>query len=344
MADSVDPSADLADGPSTTDPSVDAADDPPSTSLDGRWDVADDPPSTSLESPASPVLDEGRLCIVKVLKAEAKARMDVDDYQGALDKYDKALGFLAEARMVALGLPAEDWERTREAAESSCSPGEPWYFRILWGAMMQAHVLQDEDAAKLFSNMSLCHGRLDEWPQANGKASAALALWPEWTKARYRLTEALSHIGDQCSALMEARKARASVAQAESAEIAALQARAMSRAMAAESLSLEGLDGLTPESTSVLKVEQYQALAMLERDAFRSCSDWREGLETALFPHLFPEGENVFDMDRSQPVRFDDYVRFFKQSHSQFQEDEPWKVWAKDMSNQIREGLEKLLK
>lgn len=295
------------------------------------------------DDPAPVNLEKGRLCLVSVLKSEAKELMDQGDYAGAIKKYDIALGILAEARMVALGMPAEDWERMKGAAEEACTPGEPWYFRILWGAMAQAGVSQDEEAAKLFSNMSLCHGRVKEWPMAGGAAQAALQLWPEWTKARYRLAEAMSHLGQHTHALAEAKRARVGMTKAESLDISVLQARLLARALGAARVGLENLDGLDTEPASQEQLEWYKALAQLERDVFRASSDWKEGLEAAAFPDLFPTGDGVWDVDRALPVRFDDFVMHTTKMYPQFQESGVWQSWAKGTSTLIRKGLEDLL-
>lgn len=280
-----------------------------------------------------------------VLKKKKKAAecMDAKDYAGAVGKYSDALAVLAESRMLLLGMPEEDWERFRETAQSACGPGEPWYFRVLWGAMTQSGACKDEEAAKLFSNMSLCHGRLDEWPKAQGDANAALALWPDWTKARYRLSEAMSNLGEHHTALIEACKARTGSAPSEVKEITALLARLLTRAMTAAGTKLASFDDLDVEQAEAQQVQQYKTIAMLERDVFHATPGWSEGIEAKASPSLFSTLEGTWDVDRPQPVRFKDYWLHLSKTDSRFAEDPLWQSWAKHTSQQIREGLDKLL-
>jgi len=287
-------------------------------------------------------LAAGRLALVAAKKNDAKNAMDVSDYASAIEMYEKALEILAEARMVALGLASDDWEATRCAAEAACGEGEPWCFRVIWGAMAQRGEVRDEDAAKLFSNLSLCHGRCNEWARAQGDASAALNLWPEWTKAIYRLSEAYSHLGNHGAALTQARRARLGAGK-DQADIRTLHARVLSRSLQASNLRLHDLEGLNPENSTQLQIEQYQALALLERDVFRASSGWREGMEAIEFPHLYPSADDVWDTHRPQPVRFADYIKHFLTTDPKFQADARWQSWANDYATNIRAGLDKLV-
>eukprot|EP00746_Dinoflagellata_sp_MGD_P165930 gnl/MRDRNA2_/MRDRNA2_95496_c0_seq1.p1 gnl/MRDRNA2_/MRDRNA2_95496_c0~~gnl/MRDRNA2_/MRDRNA2_95496_c0_seq1.p1 ORF type:complete len:308 (-),score=73.97 gnl/MRDRNA2_/MRDRNA2_95496_c0_seq1:75-998(-) len=305
----------------------------------------------SCELPATSP-EKGPLLVVRcqALKLKAKPLLDEKDYEGAIKLYDEALGFLAEARMLASGMPEADWERMRAAAESACGPGEPWHFRILWGAMRSSggEKAKDEEAAKLFSNMSLCHGRLGEWPKAQGNASAALHLWPSWTKAQYRLAEALSHCGQHCAALTTARQAKQGMAPADATEISSLQKQVLSSAMKASGTDMKRFDVFDTKSATPDLLEQYKALAMLEKDVFRAFPEWKAGIEADTFPFLYPDGKGVWDLpghlDREQPVRFDDYVTNMSKMQPQFQNHVPWQEWAKCMSNRIRNELERILK
>jgi len=301
---------------------------------------------TAVASPAASQRSQECFALVDVLRREAKVCMDRKDYTEALKKYSTALAFLAEARMLQVGLPVDDWDLTRTEAESACGPGEPWYFRVLWGAMVQASVPRDEEAAKLFSNLSLCHGRLGAWPQAQGAATAAMHLNPDWTKARYRLAEAQSQSGMHRSALTQARQARQGAERLEVAEVSQLQARVLSRAMKEAGVSLDTFDGLDVESVQdEHTLEEYKALAMLERDVFHSLPGWSEGIEVKTFPLLHATGDRVWDVDRPQPVRFDDYVQHIGDTEggAEFKESTDWQAWAAATSGKIRAGLEHVL-
>jgi len=286
------------------------------------------------------------LALVEELRDEAKVCIGRKDYTEALKKYSAALALLAEARMVQLGLPVDDWNNTRTEAELACGLGEPWYFRVLWGAMAQASAPQDEEAAKLFSNMSLCHGRLEAWPQAQGAASASIQLKADWTKGRYHLAEAQSQLGMHCFALAQARQARLGAQPLEVAEISQLQARVLSRSMKEAGISLESFDRFDVESVRDEKtLEEYKALAMLERDVFHSLPGWSDGIEVKTFPVLHAAQDRVWDVDRPQPVRFDDYLQHIGDTEggTEFKESTDWQAWAAATSRNIRAGLDSVL-
>eukprot|EP00747_Dinoflagellata_sp_TGD_P184287 gnl/TRDRNA2_/TRDRNA2_39784_c0_seq1.p1 gnl/TRDRNA2_/TRDRNA2_39784_c0~~gnl/TRDRNA2_/TRDRNA2_39784_c0_seq1.p1 ORF type:complete len:332 (+),score=67.73 gnl/TRDRNA2_/TRDRNA2_39784_c0_seq1:37-996(+) len=293
------------------------------------------------------------LALVATKKTEANQLLKARDHEGALNMYDEALGLLAQARMVGLGISAEAWSKMLTAAKAASKPGESWYFKVLFGALAQSGVQgapggkKDEEAAKLYSNKSMCDGRLGLWAQARDDARGALALWPGWTKARYRLTEALSNLKEHDAALVEANKARAGAGPAESQEISGLLARMLCKAMNAAGQSLETLQGIDVESVSQVLQEQYKALAMLERDAFHEIPGWSAGMEIKDFPLLYtgysgPERISAWDSDQASPIRFDDFVQL-SGKQPRFQEDSAWQSWAKETSEKIRAGLETLL-
>lgn len=244
--------------------------------------------------------------------------------------------------MLSIGMPADSWTGIREAASATCAPGEPWSFRVLWGAMNQCSGDRDEEAAKLFSNISLCYGRMGEWNRAGGPADAAISLWPAWPKARYRMAEALSHTGPHHPALVQARKARENAPADEVKDIAALQVRVLSRALVAAGMKLSAFDTFDPEAGGEAEREHYQALVQIERDVFRALPDWKEQVEATLFPELFPDGKGAWDTE-DQKLRFQAYTAVLCRDKPSLQEETAWLTWATLTSRQIRTGLEKLL-
>ncbi|CAK0871362.1 unnamed protein product, partial [Prorocentrum cordatum] len=287
-----------------------------------------------------------KFAVVEVLKRDAKADFGRRDFKEALQKYNRALAFLAEARMSALELPTDDFERVRAEAEASCGPGEPWYFRVLWGAMAQAALTCDDEASKLFANVSLCHGRLGAWSQAQGAAAAAVELNRAWTKAQYRLAEAQSHLGLHKVALSQARRARLCSDPEEVQEVSRLQARVLARSLRDRGVGLDSFDKFDVEQTKdERELEEYKALAMLELDVFRSLPSYRPGIERLTFPDLHAAGDRAWDVDRPQPVRFDDYVRHVVETEGgeKLRDSGDWHAWASAMGSQVRAGLDNLL-
>jgi len=196
-----------------------------------------------------PPPDRGLLCLVEVVKKEANDLVSRKDFEEALTKYDRALELLAQARTIGGGASSDQFEDLKEMSEKACQPGEPWYFRVLLAAMKQSGwageegpVARDEEAAKLFSNRSMCNARLSRWAQSHCDASAALYLWPGWTKANYRVTEALANSGQLRAALLQARKARDGALRSETSDISALQARTLTKALKADGKTLKDFD------------------------------------------------------------------------------------------------------
>merc|ERR1712217_310787 len=148
--------------------------------------------------------------------------------------------------------------------------------------------------------------------------------------------------GNHSAALTQARRARLG-AGTDQADIRALHVRVLSRSLKASNLRLQDLDGLSPENGTQDQLEQYQALALLERDVFRASSGWREGMQAIEFPHLYPSSEDIWDKHRPQPIRFNDYIKHFSTTDPKFQEDVRWQSWANDYATNIRAGLDKLI-